>query len=415
MNKKVLALVCVAALLVSCFAVFWGVSKKDDFNTDKTSEAETTKKSYTSQSSVLHDMRGAWLTYFEISTLCSGKSESEYREGVTSLLAALEKYKVNTVFYQARAFADALYYSDFFPTSKYITDSEGQKPDYDPLRVFIECAKEFNIDVHAWVNPYRISYVRYVDELPSDHPVWEMYSNPSLSLIECESGVYYDPANDKAKKLLLDGIRELLENYEIKGVQFDDYFYPIGSFSDGIGVYDAYLKAGGKLSVGDFRKYNVSETIASVYALVKSYDTSLLFGVSPSANLRHNAKIFADVQLWCSESGYIDYIMPQIYYGFKNETMPFEKTVETWVDLVKNKDVALYCGLALYKSAKTDENAGIGQNEWCESSDILARQYEVLQKYGYDGFALYSCSYVFGENASENSKKEITALCDVIK
>lgn len=416
MNKKFFAVICVIALLASGFAVYFGVRNggKGDFN--NAGESGEAKESAVFINRNTRELRGAWLTYYEISKLCSGKSESEYRASLTALLAALGKYSINTVFYQARAFSDSLYFSDNFPVSKYIVGSDGQKPDFDPLKVFIECAKEFNIDVHAWVNPFRISYGKDITDISSDHPAQKLYSEDKSALIICESGIYYNPASDRAIKLLLDGIRELVSGYDIKGIQFDDYFYPPCDFSDDKDMYETYVKSGGTLTLEQYRRNNVSEFVASVYSLIKSYDESISFGISPSAKLDYNENtVYADVSLWCNDDGYIDYIMPQIYYGFENSTMPFEKTAEEWAGIAENKNVALYCGLALYKSLKPDDNAGDGKNEWVENSDILSRQYKVLQKNGYKGYALFSCSYIFGENSNENSKKEITALCDVLK
>lgn len=356
------------------------------------------------------EMRGMWLSFYEISDICKGKSEEEYRENVKEIILNLSNSNFNTVFYQVRCFSDALYKSSIFPTSKYIVETEGDEIEFDPLSVFIEIADEYNIDVHAWVNPLRISYENNISLLNKNNPARILYNEDEdlSSLIICEKGLFYNPADEEARKVILSGVRELLENYNIKGVQFDDYFYPeCDDINDG-GIYNEYKENNGDLSLEVWRKNNISSLVSSVYNLVKSYNENLLFGVSPSANFKKNEKIYADVKLWCSEEGFVDYIMPQVYFGFENETMPFKETVNEWLNVEKNEKVKLYYGLAAYKCGVTDENAGDGKNEWKESDDILSRQYEYLElSDSFSGISLYSYSYCFGNNANENEIKKL--------
>lgn len=361
------------------------------------------------------EMRGVWLSFYEISDMCKGKTEEEFAENVKEVMVNLSNSKFNTVFYQARCFSDALYKSSVFPTSKYIVETEGDEIAYDPLEIFIEIASEYNIDVHAWVNPLRISYENNISKLCKSNPAKILYNEDEdlSSLIICEKGLFYNPADEEARKVILSGVRELLENYDIKGVQFDDYFYPeCDDINDGI-LYNAYKADNGELSLEEWRKSNVSSLVSSVYNLVKSYDEKLLFGVSPSASFKKNEKIYADVSLWCKEEGFVDYVMPQVYYGFENETMPFEKTVNEWLSVEKDENVKLYFGLAVYKCGTIDENAGSGKNEWKENNDIILRQYNYLKlSDSFSGVSLYSYSYCFGNNITENAKIEIENLIE---
>lgn len=359
------------------------------------------------------EMRGVWLSFYEISDICKGRTEDEYRENVKEVITNLSNNKFNTVFYQVRCFSDALYKSSVFPTSKYIVEIEGDEITFDPLKIFIEIASQYNIDVHAWVNPLRISYENNISSLSENNPAKIFYNEDEdlSSLIICEKGLFYNPADEEARKVILSGVRELLENYDIKGVQFDDYFYPeCDDINDGI-LYNEYKGNNGEFTLEEWRKNNISSLISSVYNLVKSYDEKLQFGVSPSASFKKNEKIYADVKLWCQEEGFVDYIMPQVYYGFENETMPFEKTVNDWLNLDINKTVDLYFGLAVYKCGVVDENAGSGKSEWKENSDILSRQYNYLElSDSFAGISLYSYSYCFGGNTTENAKVEIENL-----
>lgn len=379
-------------------------SSQPETETDVQAEVKVHEKS---------EMRGVWLSFYEISDMCKGSSEDEYKEKVLEVITNLNTNKFNTVFYQVRCFSDALYKSSVFPTSKYIVETEGDEIDFDPFKIFIEIASEYNIDVHAWVNPLRISYDNNISLLSENNPAKILYNEDEdlSSLIICEKGLFYNPADEEARKVILSGVRELLENYNIKGVQFDDYFYPeCDDINDGI-LYNEYKRNNGALSLEEWRKGNVSSLVSSVYNLVKSYNEKLLFGVSPSASFMKNEKIYADVNLWCKDEGFVDYVMPQVYYGFENETMPFEKTVNDWLRLNKNENVELYFGLAVYKCGTVDENAGSGKNEWKENSDIISRQYNYLKlSDSFSGISLYSYSYCFGANVTTNAEREILNL-----
>lgn len=423
--KKILYICIAVALFASvAFGMYSFRSSSSNGNSDKTVEKTSNNggtadflNSDFSESEVAgeaSELRAVWLTYYEISDMCKGKTEEYFRKAANSLLGELSANKINTVFYQARAFADALYISKLFPVSEYI--SKNGKPEYDPLEVFIECAKDFKISVHAWVNPFRVSYNTELPSLDASHPARALYEKNSDSLIICEKGIYFNPSCADAARLIIDGIRELVNGYGIDGIQFDDYFYPPCEFDGDENMYTDYKKSGGTLSLADFRRECVSEFVGSVYSVVKAKNEALLFGISPSARIEYNENtVYADVLRWCSEAGFVDYIMPQIYYGFENETAPFESIAKRWRESVTCKGVKVYCGLALYKAGEVDENAGSGSLEWTKNTDILKRQYLFSVKSGYNGYSLFSCKYFSEGNRTEISQSEIKSLCDVLK
>lgn len=363
------------------------------------------------------ELYGVWLSYFEISSIVKGKSEAEYRESVVSILENLKNARLNTVFYQVRCFSDALYKSEVFPTSRYIVENEGDALEYDPFEIFIELSGEYDISIHAWVNPFRVSYSQDFSVLSDNNPAKVFYLNDekTTNLLICDKGIFYNPLSSESRKLIIAGVKELIENYRIKGVQFDDYFYPETEALNDSELYEVYKNSGGELSIEEYRKESVSSLVSSVYSLIKSYDENISFGISPSANFKTNNNVYADVFKWCQEDGFIDYIMPQIYFGFENETMPFKETVEMWLDMEYSDSVSFYVGLAPYKTGELDSNAGSGQNEWVENSDILLLQYKYLsEKSEFKGFSLYSYSYCFGENLTDNTIKEINGLTSML-
>ena len=124
--------------------------------------------------------------------------------------------------------------------------------------------------------------------------------------------------------------------------------------------------------------------------------------------------LFADVELWLSTPGYADYLVPQIYFGFENSSLPFEKTVRRWANISDGR-VGIVWGLAVYKSGKEDENARAGSREWIENSDLLSRQVTLVRSLNaYGGFALFSYSYIYRQKDNENVKKEMQNLKNVI-
>ncbi len=414
--RRVVVLFVLLLVLVFGFLYFFDKSEEKSEEPKTTTvniTAEVSEAPLISEKTQKH-MYAVWLTYSEIGSLVKNKTEEEYRESLQKLFDNLEEGKINTVFYQCRAFCDSFYESEIFPVSKYMGE---EKLAFDPFEIFLEMAKSKNIKVHCWVNPYRVSYNNDFSLLPENSPVRKLYKDNENSLFICNEGIFLNPAVNEGRKLVLDGIREILNKYQVDGIHFDDYFYPDTDDLNDKTLYKAYQKNGGILSLADWRRENVSALVGSVYSLVKSYNEALIFSISPSADIEKCKNVFyADVEKWCSEEGFADYIIPQIYFGFENEKMPFEAVVKKWEKLTEGSNVKLICGMAAYKCGKADENAGTGKNEWQENVNILSRQYEqTLKSQAWQGFSLFSYSYTFSENMSENSKKEIKNLLYMVE
>ena len=341
-----------------------------------------------------------WMTYSELMVTPELKTKDAYEKYIDSYFVNMKEIGVTDCFVQVRPFADAMYKSEIFPVSRYAVNAEG----FDVFEVIISVAERYDIGVHAWVNPYRISF--YV----SEDNIWlKEYKDSVLSL---DSGVYFNPADTKAQSLILSGVEELLENYNIKGVHIDDYFYPedMGE-ADGV-QYKAYKKAGGKKDISSWRRENVNSLVSAIYLKVKAYGEGNIFSISPAGNIdRDYTQLYADVYAWC-KGGYCDMILPQIYFGFDNSTLPFEECLDRWLSITDADKVKIMPGLALYKSGKEDDFAGQGKYEWQNADDIISRQVEVLKDKGCQGFALYSSSYI---NFSQTfTAKELNNLKNVL-
>ncbi len=280
----------------------------------------------------------------------------------------------------------------------------------------LNCAKEIALNFHAWINPFRVSLSGDISLLPDNSPAKALAKKNKGDVAILSNGIYLNPSSTDAHALIFNGVREILDNYDVDGIHIDDYFYPSSDAEIDAEKYEEYKKGGGKKSLSDWRRDSVSAFAAGLYSLVKGYGEDKIFSISPAGNIEANgSKLFADVKLWLSCSGYADIIIPQIYFGFENNTLPFEDTVNSWVEYALCESVKIVWGLAAYKCGNADENAGEGRDEWVENSDILSRQLSFVRRAKrYDGFALFSYSYIFQQKNNENLKKEMQLLKNML-
>ena len=377
--------------------------------------AEETKPSQ--NQSVSNEIRAIWFSYFELESMLMGQSEKAFVKNIGTAFDNVVALGLNTVIVQVRPYADAIYPSEFFPWSYLATGTEGGNPGFDPLKILVREAHNRGLSIEAWINPYRVRNSNYKKEL-SEGNVVEDYLK-SGDAIEYNGGIYFDPASEKAQKLIVNGVKEIVEKYRVDGIHFDDYFYPTTDESFDKNSYSAYKKAGGHLALADWRRENVNQLVRAVYSAVHDAGEDIRFGISPQGNLENNYnKQFIDVALWLSEKGYVDYICPQIYFGFENSTSPYAETVEQWNDLISLSSVDLLVGLSPYKVGTEDTWAGDGKNEWKQNSDILSRMVDCAREEPhYDGFVLFRYDSVFHPTSVVKSQinKEIDNLKMVLE
>lgn len=365
------------------------------------------------------EMRAVWINYNELSMSQSGGGDAtQFRQKISGIFDTACSLGLNTVFVHVRAFSDAFYPSELFPYSKYITGTQGKDPGYDPLKIMVEEAHARSLQIHAWINPYRVSFDTDFDKLCDSNPAKKWYlegGEKDPRLIICDQGIYYNPASPEAQELIIDGVREIITGYDVDGIHYDDYFYP--STDPGIdeAVYQTYRDSGGRYSLQEWRRENVNNFVSGLYSAVKSVSEEIRVSISPSANIKYNQeKMYADVQLWAQMPGYCDDLIPQVYYGFENETLPFETAVRQWNELCSSGAVRLCFGLAIYKCGTVDEFASSSEApesaryEWQRSDDIIVRQIQAIRSVSqYGGYALYSYSGISAPaNATASAELE---------
>jgi len=354
-------------------------------------------------------VNAVWISYPELSELCKDADEEKFRERVVDLAANLLSFKINTAIVHAVAFCDSFYESEILPRSRFISPDVN----YDVFGIICELCAKAGIRVQAWINPYRVSSHPDKTAVEENEAVKKLYSQNSESILFCENEITLNPALLCVQQLILDEARELIDKYNIDAIHIDDYFYPDMTNNPDGNSYGDYLKNNGNLSISDWRRENVNSLICSLHSLTHSRKIKL--AISPSADIQKNYNNkYADILYWL-ENGWADEIIPQIYFGFKNENAPFEKILDNWVEATKDKPTRLIIGLAFYKCGKEDINAGDGKNEWCESSDIISRQISLIkEKNTIYGVAFFSYSHIFGKKIEKIAKKELQNAKNVI-
>lgn len=383
--------------LCSCNATTDKQNKKNISNTD----SET--------------VRAVWINYNEISIKSSSdKTEKFFRDKLNLIFKNISDNGFNRVFFQVRAFSDAFYNSEYFPATAYMSGRQGVGVGYDALQIAVELAHSYNLKIDAWLNPYRVSYDNDITKLSDKNPakLWCSDNRYTRNVIILDKGIFYNPTVPEVKKLVLNGVREILDNYAVDGIHIDDYFYPTTDTNFDLAEYQNYLENGGILTQSDWRRENVNSLVSEIYNAVKNKDESLIFSISPAGNIENNYnKLYADVALWSSQEGFCDMIVPQVYFGFENSSKPFKDTVNEWIKINTNQNIKLCFGLAFYKYGRVDEYAGDGREEWQKNKDIISRQVEYLRSLNHEcNFSLYSYSSVFGEKYEEIGKKELKKI-----
>ena len=367
------------------------------------------KKQELTRSKTNNEVRGVFISYIDYSKYIGVNSNKEVKENIDTIINNVKKMNFNTIILQVVSFSDAIYKSNVYPTSKILKNTV----DIDVLDYFVKKAHQNKLKIHAWVNPYRVSSSTDINNINSNNPAYEFINTDNIKVIEGK-GIFYNPAKEEVKQLIVNCVREIVTNYDIDGICFDDYFYPSNDIDNN--NYNEYLKNHKYLTLEKYHLNNINELVKRVKEVVHKHNK--LFGVSPDGNIDNNYNNnFADVYTWCNSTKYVDYIMPQLYYGFLNSSKPYINTVNQWNDLIKNKDIKLIIALALYKAGTTDLYAKDGINEWIDNNDILKREILIGRNLSnYDGFAIFRYDYLVNKDIiNENVFKETENLQTIIK
>ena len=276
-----------------------------------------------------------------------------------------------------RPCADALYKSEIYPWSIYLTGQQGVAPNsgFDPLAYWVEGAHKRGLELHAWINPYRITKsLAEWDKLAASSPAKK---HPEWTVLY-KDNYYFNPALPEVRQLVIDGAVELAQNYAVDGVHLDDYFYPGTDFDDA----KEYAAQGGSYAdIGDWRRNNVNLLVQGLNDALHKVRPEIQFGISPAGIWASNTlnpagsattstyssyyNMYADSRGWV-KSGWLDYIAPQIYWEAGHKTADFTALLNWWSDVVSGTKVKLYIGLADYKTLE----AKAADSPWYDGAEI---------------------------------------------
>lgn len=328
--------------------------------------------------------RGVWVsTVYNLDFPSKkGISKDAYKKEYIKLLDELENLNMNAVIFQVRPKLDTFYKSEINPWSEYLSGKQGKSPNWDPMEWMVEETHKREMEFHAWFNPYRVttaeentkSIQTQLSELSENN--WAR-NNPQY-VYRFAGRLYLNPGEPAVIEHINQSVMEVVENYDIDAVHFDDYFYPFKSsgsdwyFSEEKNTFNKYK--GGASNVSDWRRDNVNNLVKKLHDSIeehnKNKNTNVEFGISPfaiwghkgSSNLvnRENGSYtpvtsgnsynsqFADTRKWVKEN-WVDYIAPQVYWTFDEKAAPYAEIVHWWTDVVKDTDVNLYIGHANYR------------------------------------------------------------------
>ena len=358
------------------------------------------------------EWRAVWISYLEWALLDFSTADT-FRAGCAQMLDDCAGLGLNTVLAQVRPFGDALYRSSLFPWSHLCTGVQGADPGFDPLDVFLTEAHRRGIGVEAWVNPYRLRSSAAMppnlaeNNLANLHPDW---------LCTAGEGLYLNPAVPAAADYVVQGVAELVQNYPVDGIHFDDYFYPTTEEN----IDAVQFAASGAVDLAAWRQQNVTALVKAVHDTVKAADPTLRFGISPQGNPDNDLNSqYSAVTEWLAAGGeeqVVDYLCPQVYWGYGytlqsgSTRFAFENIVPAWLAYPRAGDVALYFGLGAYRVGTGDGGANPDSVSGWSTGSALAAQVEDLRGQAAGGWALYRYGSLFGPEAPALAEAECAAL-----
>lgn len=348
-------------------------------------------------------IKGVWLSYSEVERMLSSGNFTAAFDTAADNCADLG---ITDMFVHVRAFCDAVYPSEYFPQ----TESSAALG-FDALEYMVSACHARGMRIHGWINPYRVRTADTdISKLPQKSPayIWLNNQNGADDKNVCLSGgIYLNPAEEEVQRLCLDGVRELLDNYSLDGIHMDDYFYPTADPAFDEASYSEYCAGSERpLSLEEWRRASVDALISGCRSAVKQKSEDIIFSVSPAADIDKNYnEYFADVSGWI-EGGYVDWIIPQLYFGFEypDKNFRFDSLLEDWKALNPERTVKLMIGLAAYK---TGTDSYPDSAEWASRDDILSRQAQLcFDDALLNGHIFFSYSSLFSDEPLNTAARE---------
>lgn len=336
------------------------------------------------------EFRGAWMHTIGQSQYAAQSTE-ENKKYLRDQLDKLHAAGVNAVLFQVRPCADAFYKSKYELWSKYLTKGgKAPEPYWDPLQFMIEEAHARGMELHAWLNPYRVTTVRN-EVLPKNH----LYHREKWRFVKFlgDGKIYFDPGLPENREFIAKVVIDIVENYDVDAIHFDDYFYPYPVKGKEFPDAATYAKYGKGMKKADWRRQNVDKLIELVHNKIRSSSCPWTrFGISPfgiwrnkrtdprgseTSGLQNYDDLYADVLLW-AEKGWIDYLVPQLYWELEHTRASYLKLVGWWAEAVDEK-CQLYIGQDVERTMSKPDLAPSKETNQLKTKVELTRKEFAIQ------------------------------------
>lgn len=308
---------------------------------------------------------------------------------------------MNAIIAQVRPAADAFYPSPYEPWSQWLTGTQGKPPSpfYDPLQFMIDEAHKRGFEFHAWCNPYRANFnIGHTSIAPAHitklYPEWFLSYGGTL---------YFDPGNKEAQRWVVAVIKDMVHRYDVDAIHMDDYFYPYRIAGKEFPDTASYRKWGAGMNKEDWRRANVDSIILALSNVIKEEKPWVKFGISPFGVWRNKSKdpdgsptqagqtnyddLYADILLW-ARKGWIDYLMPQLYWETGHPKVAFETLIDWWSKHAYGRH--LYIGHGIYRAFEKKSVAWHNKAELPKQINLV-RAYPTVQ-----GSAYFSSKTFYG-------------------
>ena len=314
------------------------------------------------------EFRGAWLHTVSQQKRFAGKNAAQLKSYFTAAVDSLQAAGINTVIFQVRPEGDAFYRSRHEPWSRYLTGEQGKAPEggFDPLEFMIKLCHARKMELHAWINPYRMT-VDKNERLCASH----LYHRHPERFVTYDGRIYLDPGLPENREWIRMIARDIVSRYEVDGIHIDDYFYPYPVKGLSFGDDRSFAKYARRLGVtdrGDFRRKSVDLLVKGLHDDLRALKPKVRFGVSPFGIYRNRKNwsagsntdglqcyddLYADVLKWAG-AGWIDYLVPQLYWEIGHSRADYQHLCNWWASHVP-ANCRLYIGQSIERSMEGDQ------------------------------------------------------------
>lgn len=323
------------------------------------------------------EFRGAWIHTVHQKQYAAMTTE-QTQAYLVNMVDSLEMAGINAILWQIRPSADALYPSELEPWSRYLTGTAGQAPNpmWDPLQFMIDECHKRNIELHAWINPYRVTTVK-TDELPENHIY---YKHPEW-FVRYGQQILFDPGLPECRDFITKVVRDIVTRYDVDAIHMDDYFYPYPVKDEEFPDEKSYAKYGNGMKLDDWRRKNVDLLIEQLHYDMRATKPWVRLGISPFCVWRNQKNdprgsrtnafenysgLFSDVILW-TEKGWVDYMLPQLYLRLDHKSASYDILARWWNENTFGRH--MYYGLSV--------NSAVKAPDLCEGTNQFTRMIEM--------------------------------------